>query len=278
MQKSKGHCFIQLKLFTMDVQLSEVRCVAVTGFKATFQVPPGDVIWSDGHPFIRLRSESHTLTKLVYEQNPDAPEVMKGEYASLANCQGLQQLIQLRNAAQAQELAPEAGSNLFENPAGVQKKTQQPIMTRLELQQKRAADHLSISIQVPLEGASHSIMVLRPVQAKDALYVIYDKDALSVVLQYLRHNGFSEPQPKFKHQGAKGIQKRVGGYVVISKDDEGKKHFKRVKNLGKAIEVQSGGAPSAVSEDAWDAQPDGAEVEPEAEAYADVFDMGDNES
>ena len=42
----------------MEVELSEVRKVAVKGLKAQFQIPPEDVIFTNNVPFIRLRTQS----------------------------------------------------------------------------------------------------------------------------------------------------------------------------------------------------------------------------
>ena len=88
-----------------------------------------------------------------------------------------------------------------------------------------------------MDGEPHTIEVLRSVSAKDALYVKYDASTLGYVLKYMRDNCFTEMKPNFKHQGAKGILKREGGFVVVSTDDSGKKRFKRVHTLEHAMQA-----------------------------------------
>ena len=77
---------------------------------------------------------------LIFADNADAPVLDKG--ASLTCCAGLSNMVQLRNDAQAQQVASATGSTLFEaNDEDMKKK--RPAMSRLELKEKGRNIHLS---------------------------------------------------------------------------------------------------------------------------------------
>jgi len=228
----------------MVVQLEEVKIVSVVGLKAQFKIPPQDAIIVDDVTFIRLTSNSWTLMNVVFEQNEDAPTTRIGrerasEKLSLSCCVGLNTMLQLRNEAQAQHLAPAGGSTLFQGgdvDANTKKKKQNVVMTRLEMKSKRT-EHVPITIDITMDGTTHTIEVLRPVHAKDALYVKYDAETLRVVLQYMRQGGFTEMKQNLKHQGAAGIQKRGCGFTVVTSDNQGQKHYKKAPNLDDAVHI-----------------------------------------
>ena len=126
----------------MEVELSEVRKVAVKGLKAHVQIPPEDVIVTNNVPFIRLRTQSWTLMQAVFEDNPDAPAAgMSAKGLSLACCNGLNMLVRMRNEAQAAHLAPQGGSTLFD--VAEVKKPKKPRMSRIEIQSQRD-EHIPI--------------------------------------------------------------------------------------------------------------------------------------
>ena len=228
----------------MVVQLEEVRVVSVVGLKTQFKIPPHDAVIVGDEPFIRLNSQSWTLQNVVWEQNEDAPIPHVGrdrtrQYSSLANCIGLNTMLQLRNEAQAQHLAPAGGSTLFQGvdvDDNNKKKKTGLQMTKLEMKSKRN-EHVPITIDINMDGTTHTIEVLRPVHAKDALYVKYDAETLRVVLQYMRQSGFTEMKPNIKHQGAAGIQKDGDGFRVVVRDDQGQKRYKKAKDLDDAVQI-----------------------------------------
>ena len=98
LQKSVTHTQGQ-----MEMQLAEVRIVSVSGIKAQFRVPPEDVIMADSMPFCKLKTNSYSLINLIFENNADAPAHDSG--ITLTCCNGLSNMVQLRNDAQAQQLA-----------------------------------------------------------------------------------------------------------------------------------------------------------------------------
>ena len=160
LQKSVTHTQGQ-----MQVQPEEVRVVSVSGIKAQFRVPPADMIMADGMHFCKLKTNSFTLINLIFENNADAPAHDSG--ITLTYCNGLSNMVQLRNDAQAQQLASARGSTLFEaNDEEMKKKRQ--AMSRFELKEKRK-EHTPISIDITVDDEPHTIEVLRSVNAKNAL-------------------------------------------------------------------------------------------------------------
>ena len=97
-----------------------------------------------------------------------------------------------------------------------------------------------MEIEVPLGGCTHCIQVLKPVSAKDALYVEFADNPISVVINFLRESGF-EPDnvtKKIKHDGDKGIPRRIGGKFLV-KNGKGKHKSKIVSTLWDAIALQT---------------------------------------
>ena len=80
-------------------------------------------------------------------------------------------------------------------------------MSRGALNTMRMISH-SMEIEVPLVGNTHLIQVLKPVSAKDALYVESEANTLSVVFQFLMESGFAPEDAirKLNHDGEKGVQ------------------------------------------------------------------------
>ena len=214
-----------------------MRKVVVKGLKAQWQVPNADVIFANRVPFIRLRTQSWTLMQIILENNTDAPAGdRKAKGLSLACCNGLNMLVQIRNETQAAHFLPQGGSTLFD--VDEVKKLKKARLSRIEIQGQRD-DLIPISIDIPLDGITHSVQVLRPVMTKDALYVEYVASSLGVVLKYLRVHGFKEKEFRFQHQGPAGIQKKGSGYILVSKDQHGKKHQKKFKTLEAALQAQA---------------------------------------
>ena len=72
---------------------------------------------------------------------------------------------------------------------------------------------------MPLVGNTHLNQVLKPVSAKDALYVESEANTLSVVFQFLRESGFAPEDAirKLNHDGEKGIQRRNDCKFLVKK-------------------------------------------------------------
>ena len=102
-----------------------------------------------------------------------------------------------------------------------------------------------MQIEVPLVGNTHFIQVPKPVSAEDALYVEFEANTMSVVIQCLRESGF-EPEDdirKLKHDGEKGIQRRKDGRFLVKKQ-LGKHKSQIVPTLWDALQLQMQNAPN----------------------------------
>ena len=93
-----------------------------------------------------------------------------------------------------------------------------------------------MEIEVPVYGV---IQVLKPVSAKDALYVEFEANTLSIVIQFLRESGFApeDAARKIQHNGEKGIQRRKDGKFLVKKQ-LGKHKSQIVPTLWEALQLQ----------------------------------------
>ena len=226
----------------MEVQLSEVRTVTVSGIQSKWSIPPKEQCVVGDKTFVKLVMTNWGLFQVVNCGNELAPaaETTDSKFANktLANCIGLHKLLELRNEEQASQLSSGAGvgSTLFgedkQSLTKIHRKDQH--VPKCELAKLRAQQH-AIIINVPIGKTLHSIQVLRPVQAQDAIWIIYEQVALQVVIEFLRINGFNTPQPKkLKHQGDCMVQKKGDRFRVVLVQD-GKKKFKTVDSLEEAM-------------------------------------------
>ena len=96
-----------------------------------------------------------------------------------------------------------------------------------------------MEIEVQLFGCKHCIQVLKPVSAKDALYVEFEANTMSIVIQFLRESGFApeDAARKIQHNGEKGIQRRKDGKFLVKKQ-VGKHKSQIVPTLSEALQLQ----------------------------------------
>ena len=97
-------------------------------------------------------------------------------------------------------------------------------------------------IEVEHKEGTHSIEMLRPIDARDGLWVKYDADTMGVVVDILRCSGWKDPQPQ-EPTGVKGVYKRKGvkGFFIVhlrTVCQSGPK-YKKVKNMEEAAAVLS---------------------------------------
>ena len=104
-----------------------------------------------------------------------------------------------------------------------------------------------------LGGMQQYIQVLKPVSAKDALYVEFEPNTISIVLLFLREAGFAPESAakKVQHDGEKGIQRRKDGKFLVKKQ-LGKHKSQIVPTLWDALQLQQaesvGGEPDAAED------------------------------
>ena len=184
----------------------------MSGLNATWIIPHDHAKHVEGTTFVRVPgSHNASLQKLVCEHNPLAEGM---HLRSLASSHGLMELRMIRNKTQARELGAPA-STLFAADSGTPRKARR--MSRGALNTMRMISH-SMEIEVPLVGNTHLIQVLKPVSAKEALYVEFEANTMSVVIQCLREFGFAPVDAmKLKPDGEKGIQRRKHGKFLVKK-------------------------------------------------------------
>merc|ERR1712151_570072 len=125
------------------------------------------------------------------------------------------ELRMIRNATQARQLSAPA-SKLFAADSVTPRKARR--MSRGQLNTLRMISS-SIEIEVPLCECTHCIQVLKPVSAKDALYVEFEANTMAIVIQFLRESGFEPDNAtrKIKYHGEKGIHRRKDGRFLVQK-------------------------------------------------------------
>ena len=205
------------------------------GLNTTWVIPHAHAKHVEGTAFVRVPGSHNTsLLKLVCENNPLAEEGMN--FRSLTSSCGLMELIKTRNATQARQLSAPA-STLFAADSVTPKKARRRSKGELNTLRMISA---SMEIEVPLGGCKHCIKVLKPVSAKDALYVEFEANTISIVIQFLRESGFApgNATKKIQHKGDKGIQRRKDGKFLVKKQ-LGKHKSQIVPSLRDALHLQS---------------------------------------
>ena len=220
----------------MPVTLSEIKVVGVEGLKSTAKFGMKDIARVDGDEFLSIAPYNYTFVTLVCESNPAAPSVRE-KYFSLTRSKGLAIMKKLRNDAQATIMSSDAASScsLFENAdTHAQKRAR---LTRTEMNQ-RYRDHAIVSIDVPVDGTTVAVRVLRPVHPNDVLAVEYTEDAIDAVIKCIRAEGFLD-QMKLATTAQPGIWHRKGFVLATIKQDDGHITSKKCLTGEEAVAVQA---------------------------------------
>ena len=205
----------------------------MSGLNTTWKIPHEHAKHVEDTTFVRVPGSHNTsLLKLVCENNPLAEGM---NLRSLASSCGLWLLRMARNATQARLLSAPA-STLFAADSVTPRKARR--MSRGALNTLRMISS-SIEIEVQLGGCKNCIQVLKPVSAKDALYVEFEANTMSIVIQFLRESGFApeDAARKIQHNGEKGIQRRKDGKFLVKKQ-LGKHKCQIVPTLRDALQLQ----------------------------------------
>ena len=194
---------------------------------------PGDIISSNGQSYIRIACANWSLQQLVCENSDLAPKSIK-----ISSSKGLASLIAMRNKAQAASLAESDDANkcsLFDNPTP--QKKPRVIHSRGQVDAFRK-DPQSLELDIDINGEMYQVSVLRPIHPTDNLFVAYDADMLATVLHHIRSLGFEEHVGRERLSNIpRGIHKRKDGYVVqYVKPEDGKIHYKSVRDIDEALE------------------------------------------
>ena len=194
----------------MEAHLFDIKMVKLIGVEhAAWKIMPIDQKTVNGELYVRIQVKSQSLMHLV------KPESSSKTWLSLSTSKGLKALIASRNNAQqsyAHDQAGQAPAALMDDEGNSNQRA--PRRSRYEIQ---SAYQESESMNLDVEG--QQIKVLKSVNPKDALYVLYNADDLGVVLRFLRDQGFDDSlcTSRIEHDGDQGIQKRGKGFTVVNK-------------------------------------------------------------
>ena len=227
----------------MQASLSEVRMVALPNLKHRWKISnANDVVTVGAKAFVRVTTLSSSLVGLVTEANPDVPSPLPKCW-SLTSSKGLCDLIRLRNEAQADSMAS-SGCKLFEAPIKKRRLRSRPS------QEVMRTNPDSLMLEVVLDGVYHNVSVLRPVHPTDNLFVEYEESTLTVVLNYLRSQGFDLPPRRKSTDLPVGTSKHNKGFICKYKKQDGTSGYKCVKTLneGKAFQADPLGYVAEMSD------------------------------
>ena len=227
----------------MNVSLSEVKLISMSGYKSQLKVYPEDSVDVDGVAFVRLKPFCTSLVHMVYEGNTLAPVHSKN--ATLSNCRGMMEMLRARNKASGatRQAIPASSCSLFANPdddkendAGPRPKKPRQRMPAVEMKAQREARE-QIEIDITVDGNVVSIPVLKAVHPRDALFVKYDPEVLGCVLKCFRDDGFEEPKAQNAHPN---VYQRAGFILAVHKPEGGgKTRYKKVKDVEDALTWQA---------------------------------------
>ena len=221
----------------MAATLIETKSIAIEGLKSVFKVPKQDVVEVDGKHFICFKPYTPGLIALVTEQNVLAPSPLPKNF-SLTTSSGLRMIKECRNEAQRDDLeAGPGGSNLFEVAAKKPKKSHVP---QHEIKKARE-DLVPITCTLPWGAEDIQLTVLRPVQARDSLWIEYKATTMAFVIKILREAGFNEEPSQKAMELPKGVMRKRDGYLVRWKVliPEMKMKNKTFEDVDEAIRFQA---------------------------------------
>ena len=194
----------------MTATLIETKAVAIAGLHSVFKIPQEDICVVDNKTFICMRPSSTGLVALITEANSLAPSPLPKNF-SLTTSSGLRMIKEIRNEAQRESLQSQPGGcNLFESVPKKSKKTHTPLH---ELRKTRE-DKVQMSCNVPWGADDMELCTLRPVQARDSLWVEFDAKQIGFVVRMIREAGFEEIAKKQDVELPKGMQRKGSGFLV----------------------------------------------------------------
>ena len=240
-----------------------VKTISLADFATVWRVSSKEVLKVGDDEYIRLGAHNHSLISLIFEENEDLEGVERDKNFSLARFNGLNMLVNFRNDAQAKELRDAHRPHLFSFVED-EKMADKARKKAKAAEKKGMVEPLKpIVLQIPWPvGEDSPLTVLKPVNARDAVYIKFSDHDLAVALQLLRNNGLCDHllNPRQNPDGVKGIWKRSSGgkedgYTVRVYMPDGSKKYKHAASLDDAINIHQAGPDGLTAEDE-----EGAEV------------------
>ena len=226
----------------MAAVLSVARMATLPGLKQVAYFNSKDTVEYDGEVFVRLAAYNQSLKALICESNECLPSTLPPKF-SLSSSVGLNQLQELRNRAQAESLIAEEGRcSLFDDEETDErssaKRKRFTKTTREEINAKRR-EHAALEVELEYGGEVESVKMLRPVVARDNVFVLFEERTLGRVLSYIREAGF-EVKDARPADMPKGIYKRSDTlYIVKYTTADGRACYKSMNTLEGAMAFQA---------------------------------------
>jgi hypothetical protein len=188
----------------MPVSIRYEAFISLNNGKATWHVKAKDITHIQGVDVIALRTESYSFVKLVTEGI--LPKVPKN--LTLANCDGVKLLQQLRNEAQCHALRCEEvatpARKLFGTTPAV-KATRRLALEQRRVTQKRDGDTL-IDVCVPMVGELDTQTIKMASPLKSTEYIRVDIESLEHVLLFIRAHGLNFDEKRaYMQSGEVGV-------------------------------------------------------------------------
>ena len=213
----------------MQGHLQQEQQFSLGELKTVWRIPAAEQQKCGQSTYAVINVWSHTLKKLVFEDNDAAQEIFDQKPMSqlLANdslhvAKGLAIMMEARNVAQAKELSEQSGgSSLFadEQPQPQAKKQKVlPSSSAMEMKMKRE-DPAALDVQLEINGETWVVSMLRPVHPLDKLWVACDADMMKAVVLCLRSSGWNDlsSYKKQKKEKKKHVYADPDGAGVIDK-------------------------------------------------------------
>ena len=175
----------------MEATLSGTLNVQMPDLKNIIKFNAEDCMEIGGHTYVQLNPSISGLCHMIVEDNGDKclDDIKCGSHYSCAHSTGLLELIKLRNRAQIKDLMESDGDTctLFVS----MKEDYKPRITLAEMETLRGGPD-SIKVTICIEGEMHEVDVLRPVHARDRLWVLYESANIGAIISFLRAMPFGE--------------------------------------------------------------------------------------
>jgi hypothetical protein len=219
----------------LKAELLDYKAVQLEGVKATWMIPPTDVVDVEGQLFVKLNGRNHGLLQVVITGNSLAPKSLRTLTAST----GIKEIVLLRNKAQAAAFEAESNESscsLFDTTP-----VKKARVARHDVQAARGAPR-TLTVCLPVDGVERDVAVLRPVHPRDTLFVEYELDAITTVLTYIRCSGFDETLQQCRSGLPQGIHRRkdkLYSFAVTYTKPDGTKGQRMCKELADAIAFQA---------------------------------------
>jgi hypothetical protein len=209
----------------------DIKCFNYAGVNTYARFLPHDVMECNDVTFVRMGTSNRTLITIAMENNTLVPEELDRKRFKLTQSCGFKGLKLKRDAARS-GVAPKSSCSLFANSAA-----QNPTKKIRRSSTQQSSDSTPDIITIDIDGQS-SVRVMSCKKGQDPLWVEYDSETLTTVMNIIRTGGFEKSTRDAS--GNVGIwMVGDGRYRATWKDEGGAYHSKKCNDLDEAIGVRA---------------------------------------